>query len=398
MTTAVTVIQNKGDRLALLYEVLKEKPATNSPADTSQMMADELAIIEKKYAPVGEEKMTLLPLDNWMVQQYGLGGFYIPLIGGSVRINANGAFGIYNARTQEYAFLKAGSDGDGFSEAPGWEYDYSATKPKQHSLCQTTEVMEQYTDKPVELQSQFDDHSLKKSALIEELKPEVVHEINGFPFWRQLSFALIAVVLFLVVPTIGNSLVPEESRRYLWVLGQHGTTALLLAALVAVSLSVTKSSMCFWGSLSSKAVALGFTSITAAYLTSVGYIVATGTPQESWIAKLFLGLDEFQASILIASLLVFPPLTEELLFRHFFVELMPYKRSSWWAFWTVGATSLAFAAMHSFQYHNWATLTLMFVMGAIFSIARIASRGLGLPLLLHSYAVMLGLVCNWLMN
>lgn len=116
------------------------------------------------------------------------------------------------------------------------------------------------------------------------------------------------------------------------------------------------------------------------------------------MAKLLFGLNGLQTSVLIATLLVFPPLTEELLFRYFFVELMPYKRSKWWAIGTVVATSLVFAAMHALQYQNWPTLILMFALGAIFAIARIASRGLGLPLLLHSYAVVLGLGCNWAMN
>ena len=116
------------------------------------------------------------------------------------------------------------------------------------------------------------------------------------------------------------------------------------------------------------------------------------------MAKLFFGLDGLQASVLIATLLALAPLTEEMLFRYFFVELMPYKRSKLWATGTVAATSLAFAALHSFQYQNWSTLTLMLVVGATLAIARITSRGLGLPILLHSYAVVLGLGWAWLMS
>lgn len=116
------------------------------------------------------------------------------------------------------------------------------------------------------------------------------------------------------------------------------------------------------------------------------------------MAQLLFGLNGLQTSVLIATLLIFPPVTEELLFRYFFVELMPYGRSKGWAVATVVATSLAFAAMHAIQYQSWSTLVLMFSVGAIFATARIVSRGLGLPLLLHSYAVMLGLGFNWLMN
>lgn len=397
MNTA-TPVMSKGERLARLYEVLKEKPAANSPAEAWQIVAAELALIEQDHVPAESDKMKILPLDDWMVQPYGPGGVYIPLINGDVRINANGAIGIYNAYEDKYELQKAGADGHAFSEVPGWKYDFRAKKPKTLSLSQSTEVMGQPVEKSAERQSQFVDLPLEELTLIEELEPEAAHQIEPFRFWRHLSFALVALVLFFVVQTFGRAVIPEESQRYLWVLGQHGITALVLGTLLAVSVRATESSMSLWGSPGPKTIALGFTAVTAAYLVSVLYTFAMGTPQEPWMAKLFFGLDGLQVSVLIATLLIFPPLTEELLFRYFFVELMPYKRSKWWAIGAVVATSLSFAALHAFQYQNWPTLTLMFAVGAIFATARIASRGLGLPLLLHSYAVLLGLGCNWLMS
>lgn len=399
MNTA-TPLMSKGARLARLYEVLEKKPAANSPAEAWQIVTDELALIEQDHAPAGADKMKILPLDDWMVQPYGPGGFYIPLIYGDVRINANGAVGIYNAYSGKYELQKAGADGRAFSEVPGWKYDASVKKPKRPLPGQSADVVGQLVEKFAKPQPQPIDLPLEELTLIEESEsePEAAHQIEPFQFWRHLSFALVALVLFFVVQSFGRAVIPEESQRYLWVFGQHGMTALALGILLAVSVRATESSMSFWGTPDPKTIALGFTAVTAAYLVSAAYTFAMGFPQEPWMAKLFFGLDGLQTSVLIATLLVFPPLTEELLFRHFLVELIPYKRSKWWAIGTVVATSLAFAALHALQYQNWPTLTLMFVVGAIFAIARIASRGLGLPMLLHSYAVGLGLGCNWLMS
>lgn len=394
----VTLAMSKGERLARLYEVLKEKPAASSPAEAWKIVADELALIEQDHVPAGLDRMTIHPLDYWMVQPYGAGGFYIPLINGSVRINANGALGIYNAYAGKYELQKAGGNGLAFTEVAGWNYDFSSKKPEQSSIGQSAEAMRQSVEKSAEPESQLVDLPLEELTLIEESEPEVSHRIEPFQFWRHLSFALIALVLFFVVPALGGAVIPEESQRYLWVLGQHGTTALALGGLLVISMRTTTSSMSLWGSPSPKAIVLGFSAVTGAYLASTAYTYAMGIPQEPWMAKLFFGLDGLQVSVLIATLLALPPLTEEMLFRYFFVELMPYKRSKWWATGTVAATSLAFAALHSFQYQNWSTLTLMLVVGATLAIARITSCGLGLPILLHSYAVLLGLGCAWLMS
>lgn len=98
----ITPEMSKGERLALLYKVLKGKPALKSPAEVRQTVSDELALIEQDHAPAGSRKMTILPLDDWMVQPYGSGGVFIPQINADVRINANGAFGIFNAMAGRY--------------------------------------------------------------------------------------------------------------------------------------------------------------------------------------------------------------------------------------------------------------------------------------------------------
>ncbi|HHN5113598.1 TPA: CPBP family intramembrane glutamic endopeptidase, partial [Pseudomonas aeruginosa] len=329
--------------------MLKEKPAANSPVEAWKIIADELALIEQDHVPAGLDRMTIHPLDYWMVQPYGAGGFYIPLINGSVRINANGALGIYNAYADKYELQKAGANGVAFTEVAGWHYDFSAKKPEHSSIGQSAEAMRQPAEKSTEPESQLVDLPQEELTLIEEPEPEAAYRIEPFQFWRHLSYALIALMLFFVVPALGGAVIPEESQRYLWVLGQHGTTALALGVLLVISMRTTASSMSLWGSPSPKAIVLGFSAVTGAYLASAAYTYATGTPQEPWMAKLFFGLDGLQASVLIATLLALPPLTEEMLFRYFFVELMPYKRSKLWATGTVAATSLAFAALHSFQ-------------------------------------------------
>ncbi|VVO38498.1 CPBP family intramembrane glutamic endopeptidase [Pseudomonas fluorescens] len=393
----ITPEMSKGERLALLYKVLKGKPALKSPAEVRQTVSDELALIEQDHAPAGSRKMTILPLDDWMVQPYGSGGVFIPQINADVRINANGAFGIFNAMAGRYELQKAGADGHPFFEIPDWKYDYSVTKPEKQSSVPPAEVIRQPEESTPELlpQDSFTNLSFEQLTQVDKLESEVVCQTSQFRLWRSLLFAFLALVLFLVMQSVGRGVIPEESLGYLWVLGQHGLAALGLGGLLAVS---AKSLISLWGAPNRKIIALVFFAVTAAYVVDAGYTFAMGTPQEPWMAQLLFGLNGLQTSVLIATLLIFPPVTEELLFRYFFVELMPYGRSKGWAVATVVATSLAFAAMHAIQYQSWSTLVLMFSVGAIFATARIVSRGLGLPLLLHSYAVMLGLGFNWLMN
>lgn len=399
MNTATPML-SKGERLTRLYDELKKKPPARSPSEAWTTVSDELALIEQDYAPAGSEKMKILPLDNWMVQPYGPGGFYIPLINGDIRINANGAVGIYNSYTGAYELQKAGADGNAFSEVPGWKYDFNVSKTEKPSSSQPKTIMEQTEEPDPELQpwESFVDSPLEEITATDDMGAGAALQNEPFRFWWHFFFFIMAVVVFLVVPAFGKTVIPEHSQRYLWVLGQHGITAVTLGALLAIGLRVTKSTVGLWGAPSTKIIILGFSTVTAAYLFDATYTFAMGIPQEPWMANLFFGLNGLQTSVLITTLLVFPPLTEELLFRYFFVELMPYRRSKWWTIGTVFVTSFMFAAMHALQYQKWPTLILMFALGAVFAIARIASRGLGLPLLLHSYAIVLGLLCNWLMN
>ena len=90
------------------------------------------------------------------------------------------------------------------------------------------------------------------------------------------------------------------------------------------------------------------------------------------------------------TILVLAPVGEEILFRG--VLLNVFRTTHAWTLWVgVVIISLVFASVHS-QYQNLSTLAEMVALSGIFAWARIRSGGLLLPILLHSFASVLGTV------
>ena len=111
------------------------------------------------------------------------------------------------------------------------------------------------------------------------------------------------------------------------------------------------------------------------------------------MAEFLAGLTGWQLAIKVASLIVLPPIAEELFFRHYLLRLFPYENSAAWKWIAIIVTSAIFAGMH-IQYGNWITVVLIFACGSVLGVARVVSSGLLVPVLLHSLAEVVALTTD----
>jgi len=124
----------------------------------------------------------------------------------------------------------------------------------------------------------------------------------------------------------------------------------------------------------------GLLATTAVYVLCGVVMALFDIPDESFMLTFFDGLDRSQIVLLCISLVIFPPLAEELLFRHFLMRLLPWERST-----------VLFAAIHT-QYEQAITMMALAAVGFVLAVARIASGGLLVPVLIHACAEVLALL------
>lgn len=148
----------------------------------------------------------------------------------------------------------------------------------------------------------------------------------------------------------------------------------------------------FAGVCSRKHIVYGVGAISVAYLATYGAAFLLGQPREPSMVGLYQFKTNFQVAVLIVSLLLFPPIVEELAFRHFILSVLPFNASVWMSRVAVTAMALFFVFAHGYIYLS--TNVLIFVVALILGFARIRSGGLLLPIGLHAYAIALGLACD----
>jgi hypothetical protein len=85
---------NPKNRLKLFQKALLSNNDTLCAKSALALLESTLKSIESEHAPDGVEHMTITEDNKSLVQSYGQGGIYIPLIGHKVYINENGAFKI----------------------------------------------------------------------------------------------------------------------------------------------------------------------------------------------------------------------------------------------------------------------------------------------------------------
>lgn len=213
--------------------------------------------------------------------------------------------------------------------------------------------------------------------------------LSPYRFFPRLGmFALATLVVFLAaVPEL--LFVPADMQAYLAFTTTSGITALVLLALFALQYRADARTQWRGHSISTP-LRWGALGIIGAYLLFGVAIFVLELPREVFMAELLEGLNGWQATIKIASLIVLPPIAEELFFRHYMLRLFPYENSRAWTWIAIIVTSAVFASMH-IQYGNWMTVALIFACGGVFAVARVVSGGLLVPVLLHSLAEIVAL-------
>lgn len=215
-----------------------------------------------------------------------------------------------------------------------------------------------------------------------------------YRFWPRLGLFVLATVLFILSQGAGVMLLSPEKFKYLVFAATNGAAAFALAVLFLVHYRRQARSM-FVGSILAKPLAIGAVAVIAAYGLCGLAISVLQLPQENFMAQLLAGIAGWQLVIKIASVIVLPPIAEELFFRHYVLRLFPYQKSTAWKWIAVIITSASFAAIH-IQYGNWSTVVLIFAVSCIFAVARIVSGGLLVPILLHMLAEVVGLSSDWM--
>ncbi|MBA1200339.1 CPBP family intramembrane metalloprotease [Pseudomonas capeferrum] len=215
----------------------------------------------------------------------------------------------------------------------------------------------------------------------------------GYRFHKRFGMLALAIGSCLGI-TLGLFLLaPPSQLTSLYSIGLMGYWALALCVLLCVQYRKTGVTRAILGTRFRRPFLLGLGCIIATYVCGSVSMVLLDLPREPFMVTFYDDLDRGQIALLIAFLILFPPITEELLYRHFLLRLFPYQRSEFWAWTAVLATTVIFTLSH-YQYENFVTLATIFIVGAVLAVARVRSGGLLVPVLLHAAAEVAGLATN----
>jgi membrane protease YdiL (CAAX protease family) len=172
----------------------------------------------------------------------------------------------------------------------------------------------------------------------------------------------------------------------------YGPALMFLVAIFIVEKRILFHELSFVGNFSKRDLALGLAAVTCLY-TAV-YLAADylGNPREPSMVLLYSFKSTFQITILVLTLLILPPIVEELLYRHFILTSVPVFKGKVTAACSILITSALFSYAHNYVYQL--TYISLFLVGIILGIARVHSKGLLLPILLHMYAIGYVLLCD----
>lgn len=172
----------------------------------------------------------------------------------------------------------------------------------------------------------------------------------------------------------------------------YGPALVFLGAMLLMHKRLCFPDISFVGTNSRKSVVSGVIAVSVVYLATYVAAYMLGQPREPSMMSLYQSKTDIQVVGLVVSLLLLPPIVEELAFWHFILSTLPFNASVWISWVAVTATALFFVYAHGYIYLT--TNLLIFAVAMIFGIARVRSGGLLLPIGLHAYAIAFGLACN----
>jgi|GEM_PF-2044781 len=219
----------------------------------------------------------------------------------------------------------------------------------------------------------------------------------GEPFATRWSLALLLGLLAygiyrLTLPTIVGQFSLSTRMDYT-IAVYYGPAALLLLAMFAAHRRWCFPDIRFVGDLRAGLILRGVVAVSVIYLVVYGAALWLGQPREPIMVKLYDFKTPAQIAIMLASLLILPPIVEELAFRHFLLSVLPFKANGWIAGIAITGTAAFFAFQHT-GYQYLTTFAGLFALGVVFALARIRSNGMVLPIGLHAYAVAFALACD----
>ena len=216
---------------------------------------------------------------------------------------------------------------------------------------------------------------------------------SGYDFFKRMGMLALAVALCLSV-TVGLFVyAPPAQFTSLYSVGWMGYWALALSLLLCVQYRKAGVLPVVVGTSFRRPFLAGLSCIVATYMCGALLMVVLGLPREPFMVTFFDDLDRGQVALLIAFLIMFVPITEELMYRHFLLRLVPYRRSDGWMWTGVMLTAVIFTLSH-YQYENVLTLATIFIVGVVLAVARIRSGGLMVPVMLHAATEVIGLVTD----
>lgn len=174
------------------------------------------------------------------------------------------------------------------------------------------------------------------------------------------------------------------------VLTIYGASAVVLCCMFAVHWRLVRPASSILGVVTRRQWAIGLGAVIASYAICMAVTLALGNGREPVMQFLGLGMTRAQYCWLIASLIVLPPIVEELAYRHFLLTAVPIELSKLLAAVAVFVTALMFWHAHS-GYIYTPTKWLMFILGLVLGWARVATGGLLLPISLHAFAEVVAL-------
>jgi membrane protease YdiL (CAAX protease family) len=134
--------------------------------------------------------------------------------------------------------------------------------------------------------------------------------------------------------------------------------------------------------------------VTAVYLLTWLYEWVAGVPSEEFMRTFFVDKSAMDVTLLLIAVFILAPVGEELAFRYFLFEAMPYRRGGWYAVGSILLVTAAFAAVH-LQYQHISTFVSLVLIGAIFACARLFTGRIYPSMLLHALTAVLGLVIQY---
>lgn len=155
----------------------------------------------------------------------------------------------------------------------------------------------------------------------------------------------------------------------LWCCG-----AVVLCCMFAVHWRLVQPASSILGMVTGRQWATGLGAVFASYTICIPVTLALGNEREPVTRFLGLGMTQAQYWWLIPSLIVLPPIVEELAYRHFLLTAVPVELSKRFAAVAVFVTALMFWHAHS-GYIYTPTKWLMFTLGLVLGWARVATRG-----------------------